>query len=55
MDMDNRNALAKLIESMSDMDLQQMLAYAVGYEAGKNSQSVIPKEKQSRIPSMQEA
>ncbi len=39
--MDNRGTLVKLIESMNDMDLRQMLAYAVGYEAGKISQQVI--------------
>lgn len=36
-ELDNRNMLIKLIECMSHTDIQQMLAYAAGYEAGKIS------------------
>lgn len=49
----NRSALTKLIEHMSDMDVRQMLAYATGYEAGKISQSIQYSEEQSRNPTKQ--
>ncbi|MCI8534845.1 MAG: hypothetical protein HFG68_04645 [Hungatella sp.] len=34
---DNRNLLIKLINKMDNLDMQQILAYAAGYEAGKTS------------------
>ncbi|MDO4317214.1 MAG: hypothetical protein Q4C48_03300 [Lachnospiraceae bacterium] len=34
-DLDNRRALIKLINQMNDDDVQRMLVYAAGYEAGK--------------------
>lgn len=51
--LDNRSALAKLIEHMSDMDVRQMLAYATGYEAGKISQPIQYVEEQLRNPTKQ--
>lgn len=33
--LDNRNLLVKLVSEMNDSDVRQVLAYAVGYEAGK--------------------
>ena len=35
--LDNRNLLIKLINEMNALDVQQMIAYAAGYEAGKTS------------------
>lgn len=37
--LDNRAILVKLVKHMTDSDIQQMLAYASGYEAGKISQA----------------
>lgn len=51
--LDNRSTLTRLIEGMSDMDVQQMLAYAAGYEAGKISRPIQFKEEQSRKPTKQ--
>lgn len=36
-ELDSRAILTKLIGRMSDTDVQQMLAYAAGYEAGRTS------------------
>ena len=49
---DNRSTLTRLIESMSDIDVRQMLAYATGYEAGKISQQIPYSEEQPRNPPM---
>lgn len=35
--LDNRNLLIKMINKMDNLDMQQILAYAAGYEAGKTS------------------
>ena len=35
--LDNRSVLIKLINEMNALDVQQMIAYAAGYEAGKTS------------------
>lgn len=51
--MDNRSTLSKLIENMSDTDLRQVLAYAVGYEAGKVSQQGIHNADNQRNPTKQ--
>ena len=34
-ELDNKTILKKLIAHMDNADIQQMLAYAAGYEAGK--------------------
>lgn len=51
--LDNRSALTRLIESMSDIDVRQMLAYATGYEAGKISQPIQHSEDHQRNPTKQ--
>lgn len=37
-EMDERRTLVKIVNIMDDSDIQKMLAYAAGYEAGKISQ-----------------
>lgn len=52
-ELDKRTILVKLIADMSDLDTQQMLAYAAGYEAGKISQVSLCSSDQPRKPSRQ--
>lgn len=52
-ELDNRTVLIKLIGRMSDTDAKQMLAYAVGYEAGKLNQPSESNRATPTVPAVQ--
>lgn len=39
--------LIKLLDKLDECDIQQLLAFAAGYEAGKLSQTVLTEKKNS--------
>lgn len=46
---DNRKILVNLVERMNELDIQKLIAYASGYEAGKISQHTFGISEQSII------
>ncbi len=53
--LDNRNLLIKMINKMDNLDMQQILAYAAGYEAGKTSHVSLGSVDNLRNPPRQSA
>ncbi len=52
-ELSNRTILIQLIGRMNDADVQQMLAYAAGYEAGRISRISLHTSEQHCKPPMQ--